>query len=264
MTVETPEVKVEVPEVKVETPVVESPVVETKVETPEVKVETPEVKTEEKKTEEPKEDWRDRRIAQLTARLKTQEPAPRVEAPAPGADETMVPKSEVARLAQEEAQRIAGIAAFNSQCNAAAKEGRKVFPDFDASVKELVKLVDKTDPASRQRYDQFLEAALETGEAHKIIYAMGRDLNEAARIMDLSPIKRAAELAQMASSETPAGVPLPKPITPVQGKNAGPGEISPDNPTRADHLSSAEWHKRRQEQIDANAPSYGRRQQGSR
>lgn len=252
--IETP--VVETPEVKVETPVIETPVVEIKVEEA-PKVETPAV--EDPKAEAPKEDWRDRRIAQLTARLKTEAPAPKVEE-APKAD--MVPAAEVDRLANERAAMLAQRAAFNQQCNDAAAQGRKDFPDFDASVGELFKLVDKSDPNSRQRYDQFLEAALETGEASKIIYSLGRDLNEAARIMDLSPIKRAQELASLAASDAQPVSTLPKPVQPVGGRNSGPGEISPDDPVRAEKLSSAEWHRRRQAQVDAQAPSFERRKTG--
>lgn len=208
------------------------------------------------------EDWRDRRIAQLTARLKNQEPVPKEQVVPDPALADMVPKAEVDRLANERAQALADRAAFNAACNSAAQEGRKIFPDFDASVAELAKVVDRSDAASRQAYDSFLEAALETGEAPKIIYALGRDLNEAMRIMELSPIKRAAELAALAGADLGQVSNLPKPIVTVQGKNAGPSEIVPDDPARADKLSSAEWHRRREAQVASQAKSYDRRARG--
>lgn len=217
------------------------------------------------------EGWEAKRVAKLAAdkaalvaRLQQYETPDGKPKAAPAVDDKgdLLPKAEIERLANERAQQLAGQQAFNAACNAVAQEGRKVFPDFDASVKELGKLVDRTDQASVQAYDSFLEAALETGEAPKIIYALGRDLEEASRIMELSPIKRAQELAVLASASAEQVSGLPKPITTVQGKNAGPSEISPDDAGKSDKLSSAEWHKRRQAQVDASKPSYERRQVG--
>lgn len=194
------------------------------------------------------------RLAERLAQYETPDGKPKAEkSPAEG----LLTEAEVERRSQEKAELLATQAAFNAACNAAAQEGRKIFPDFDASVAEMAKIVDRSDPASRAQYDEFLEAALETGEAPKIIYALGRDLNEAARIMELSPIKRAQELAVLAGTDLGQVSNLPKPMKTVQGKNAGPSEIAPDDPTRADKLSSAEWHKRRQAQLDAEAKANG-------
>lgn len=205
-----------------------------------------------------KEDWRDRRIAALTAQLKEAQ-KPKVEATAPDPNAPALTEADVERRASEKANGLAQRAAFNQRCNDAAATGRKEFPDFDLSVKELVRLVDPSDAASQKQYDEFLEAALETGEGPKIIYALGKDLDEAARVMALSPIKRAAEMAQLATGTPPAG-PLPKPLIPTQGRHSGPGEIAPDDAVRADKLSSAEWHRRRDAQVAAAQPQYGRRQ----
>lgn len=223
---------------------------------------------EEKKAGGKVPSWEEKRLAKLTAdkaalterlaQYETPDGKPK-KALETGTDPDLLPRSEVERLALERAQAIAERTAFNAECNAAAQEGRKVFPDFDTSVAELTKLVDKTDLASRQRYDEFLSAALETGEAHKIIYSLGRDLDEAERIMGLSAVKRAQELAMLAQADAKQISGLPKPITPLSGRSAGPNEISPDDTTRADKLSSAEWHKRRQAQVDAEAERNGNR-----
>lgn len=214
----------------------------------------------------PQEDWRDKRIAKLASdkaelaqRLAAFE-KPKAEGEAPA----MLTQADVDRLANERAGVIAARAEFDARCNAAATEARKSFPDFNARVAELAKIVDQNDPKQTKRYDEFLEAALETGEAGKIIYAMGGDLNEAERILALSPVKRAAELTAMARGEAPIVSNLPKPITPLAGKNSGPGEIDPGNPVAADKLSSAEWHKRRNAQVNSVAPAYERKQQSRR
>lgn len=203
---------------------------------------------------EAKADWRDDRIAKLAAdkaklaaELAKFQKAPPGEAKEPPAGLT---EEEVDRRANERAQAIADRAAFNSACNEAAKAGRKDFPDFDASVKALTTVVDRTDAAELARYDEFLASALETGEAPKIIYTLGRDPGEYLRIMELSPVKRAQELALLAGADAKQVSGLPKPITPLSGQKAGGSEISPDDPTKADKLSSAEWHKRRNAQLE--------------
>lgn len=214
---------------------------------------------EEAKKAKPKVDWRDARIAELTAKLKSAVPA-KIDPPALDPNATPLTEADVERRATEKATGLAARAAFNQRCNDTAAEGRKAFPDFDLSVRELMRLSDPQDPAVMRQYDDFLEAAMETGEGPRIIYNLGKDLDEAARVMGLSPIKRAAEMAALAAGAAPAA-PLHKPIVPVRGGNSGPGEISPDDAARADKLSSAEWHRRRSAQVAANQPAFGRRQQ---
>lgn len=224
-----------------------------------------ELAAEEAAAKAAKPDWKDARIAKLAADkaamaaelAKFQKAAPKV--PAEGGEPPLT-AADVERLANEKAEAIAQRKSFNTACNEAAKQGRKDFPDFDASVKELTKVaVDETDPASMAQYDDFLAAALETGEAPKIIYTLGRDPGEYLRIAGLSPVKRAQELATLAAADAVQVSNLPKPITPVSGKNAGPSEITPDDPSKADKLSSAEWHRRRQAQVAAQPTQNERR-----
>lgn len=210
------------------------------------------------------EDWRDKRIATLTARLKAQETAKPTPAEPEPTGAPALTQADVERLANERAGAISARAEFNARCNSVAQEGRKQFPDFDVRVKELAKIVDNSNPAERKAYDDFLEAALETGEAPKLIYELGGDLNEAMRILALPPTKRAIELAQRAIGIDPGVSGLPKPITTVQGKNTGPSEIAASDPVRADKLSSSEWHKRREAELASQKPAYGRRQTGAR
>lgn len=210
--------------------------------------------------EPPTGDWRDKRLAKQAAIIaQLRKNAPPDGNPPPPPDGDSVPRADVERLANERAQALASRASFDAQCNAAAAEARKQFADFDTVVKQFGQIVDFTDATEVQRYDAFLEAALETGEAGKIIYTLGKNLDEAERIMALSPVKRATELARLTLVEPESPSTLPKPITPVHGKNAGPSEISPSDPVRADKLSSAEWHKRRAKELADREPQYQRR-----
>lgn len=212
----------------------------------------------------PKPDWRDERLAKTAAqKAELAERLAKYETPdgkpreVPAGD--LLPKAEVDRLANERAAQIAERNIFNQDCNNAAAEGRKTYPDFDASVKALGRLIDPEDPNTALAYDELLAAGLETGELPKIIYQLGRDLDTANEVMKLSPVKRAAKLAALASADAQQVSNLPAPITPVKGKHSGPSEISPSDPTRADNLSSAEWHARRQREVDSNAPGDQRR-----
>ena len=222
---------------------------------PEPSTTPPPVAVEAAPKPEPKpEDWRDKRIAQLTAKLKDAQAKPKPEdKPKPEGGES---EAEInARAEQLAAQRVA-LDSFNKACAEAAEKGRAEFPDFQSRVNELSRLVDRNDPASVGAYNEFIVAALETGEAPKIIHALGGDLNEAARILSLPPIKRAVELTRLAA-KTPAEISkTPKPITPVGSKGPAHTAIDPTDPERADGLSIDAWMARRNEQIKARAAKH--------
>lgn len=250
-----PEVK---PEVVVEQPKPEA-VVEAKPEgeaKPEPKAEgetKPEVEAEAKPAAKPVEDWKDARIRQLTAKL-ADERKKRAELPA---EESKPGESaEIERQVELRAQAKARIDAFNKACTDAAAEGKAKFPDFDQRVGELVRLIDPQDPASAAAYNEFLVAALETGKAPEIIHALGGDLNEAARILSLPPIKRAVELTRLAEKEPSAAPDLPKPIKAIgSNKGAAATQIDPADASRADNLSTAEWIRRRNAQVKERSAS---------
>jgi hypothetical protein len=129
--------------------------------------------------------------------------------------------------------------------------GRQAYADFDVVVNKLVGLVDPNDPQGVQSYNQFLNAALETGEASRIIHALGSDLNEASRILSLNPIKMAVELTRMAAKPQQELSQTPRPLNPATtNAMAGRTSTSPDDPG-SDQMSTAEWMRRREEQIAA-------------
>jgi hypothetical protein len=138
---------------------------------------------------------------------------------------------------------------FNRRCNEVADAGRRVYQDFDLRVSKLVGLVDSNDPQGLMGYNAFLSAALETGEASKIIHALGGDLNEASRILSLSPLRMAVELTRMAARPVSELSQTPRPLNPAAtAAQAGRMSTSPDDPG-SDAISTEEWMRRREEQI---------------
>ena len=200
----------------------------------------------------PAQDWRDRRIAQLTARLREAErraqPAtPGTPSGTPPVAPPAAPEDDQGRIAAA-AEALVAQREFNNACNAAADEGRKAFSDFDSRVQSLVRTVDPQDRNAVQSYNNLVAAALETGKAHEILHRLGGDLNEASRLMSLPPVKMAVEVARLAATPVQPGTSAPKPIQPVGGRSAPHTEIDPGDP-RSDNLSTREWMSRREAQL---------------
>lgn len=211
--------------------------------------------------------WKDRRISELTAKLRNtqaelaqartggqpQEPG----ASPPPPPQPQLDESEVNRRASLMARDLSARQEFDRSCNETATAGRLAFPDFDSRVNSLRGLVNPNDPSEASSYNTFLTAAIDTGEGAKVLHTLGGDLNEAQRIMSLSPTKMAAELTRLAlrgidDGGTVSGT--PRPIRPVQGgRQASHSQIAPDDPERADGLSSAEWFARRNAQVSKRA-----------
>lgn len=213
-------------------------------------------------------DWRERRIATLTARLREAQEALAASAkpgasaptdPAAAAAKPALSEAELQARVEERAQALAASKAFNDACNAVATQGREAYgeAEFNGRVAELVKLRDVNDPTSVANYNSFLAAAIETGQAPKLIDMLGRDLNEAARVLALPPVRMGIELARLAERDPEEISKAPKPIKPVGARSAAHTEIDPTDPSRAGQLSTAEWMRRREAQI---AKRQGRQQ----
>ncbi len=235
----------------VETPVVETPVVETPVvETPVVTTtpETPVVETT-VTTTPPEPDWKEKRIQVLTARLAEERAKNTQTPPAGDPPPSGLSEADVTARAQVMARQIAETQVFNQACNTMAEQGKKAYEDFDSKINELRKLVDGNDPQQVAMWNGLLSAAIETGEGAKVLYNLGSDLNEASKVFGLSPVKLGMELVRIAERDPGKVTGAPKPITPVQGSRAAHSTIRPDDPERADTLSTAEWIKRREAQV---------------
>lgn len=164
---------------------------------------------------------------------------------------------ELQRLVREEGARVATEQSFNARCNEAVSTGRAAHSDFD---KVVLQDLTSISPTFDQRTGRpvlptpFIEAALETGNAPEVLYALGQDANEATRIMSLSPIKQAIEVAKFASKleakkeEEPDKQvsKAPAPITPRAGaRRATPAFTEYDT----DNFSTEEWIKQREKKV---------------
>ena len=165
-------------------------------------------------------------------------------------DGTPLSPADIRELAHAEAQQIAWRQNFDKACNDAAAEGEKRFgPDFKARVGALAGMVDWSDQASVTTYNRFLETALETGDAPKIIHALGADPDEAARVMAMPPVKQAVALAKLAAAKgAPEPSSAPKPIKPL-GTRSAPAGIAPDDPEHGAAIPMSEWVSRRNAQV---------------
>jgi hypothetical protein len=158
-------------------------------------------------------------------------------------------QAEIDRQIEQRAQMLAAGQEFNRRCNEIAEIGRRTYADFDAQVEKLVGLVDPNDPQGVQAYNGFLNAAIETGEASKIIHALGGDLDEASRILSLNPVRMAVELTRMAAKPVTELSRAPRPINPASTSAQNMRtSMSPDDPG-SDQMSTAEWMRRREEQL---------------
>ncbi len=142
---------------------------------------------------------------------------------------------------------------FNDECNKVAEAGRKAYgqEEFDNRIKDLMRLVTPGDEMSGNAYMTMISAAMKSGKPEEVIHQLGGDLKTAQRIMSLDPMSMAVELTKIATGAVNTDIShAPRPIKPVTTKTSSLTDIDPSDPTRADNLSAAEWHKRRNAQIE--------------
>jgi len=201
-------------------------------------------------------DWRDARIAKLTGQLQelrekvnTPPAAPAVPAPAGALDPTADFNARVAAAAR---QQVA-INTFNDRCNAEAAKGRAQWEDFDARLADVRSLVNVSDADEVAAYNALLQAGLETGELATLMYELGQDLDEANRILALSPLRMGVELTKKAlkGAQIEGVSKVPPPVRPLAGGRGEQLPVDPTNPEQADNLTTAEWMKRREAQVAA-------------
>lgn len=150
---------------------------------------------------------------------------------------------------QELARSMAADMRFAEQCNAVVRDGRVAKPDFDAKLTSLKQLAGGGLPRS------IAEAALATGKAADVIYALGSDANLADRVLGLPPLEQAVELARLAgsvSSAKPTAAPssAPAPIAPAIG---GGGSSSATKSSYSEGLSIDEWMALREKEVAGRA-----------
>lgn len=153
------------------------------------------------------------------------------------------------------AQALASAQRFNEACNAIAAAGDAQFKDFRTSVTNFETYLGHIPPA-------FVEGAMETEDPARTFYELGKDMNEAARIAGLTPIRQAAAIVKFAGKLKPlktadgegegkspgAAAALPAPIRARVGtttSSSRQGEPSMED----DSMPMADWVKRRNEQL---------------
>lgn len=221
--------------------VVETPAIET---APETGTEqTPQA--EEKQDDRPKhKPWFQERIDQLTrekydARREADAAIAKLDefqrGIQPEGDKT-VPQSEIDRIASQRAEELVKAKDFNAKCDAIYSSGKDDFPDFDDKISNFRMLGGLPQP--------FLEAVTDLPDAQKVLYHLGDNLDDAARILNLPPMRMALELAKLSQAPVKAK-PVsnaPPPIRPIDGTPKG--EPDPEKMTTND------WIKWREDQLN--------------
>lgn len=217
---------------------------------------TTETQPEGDKPEEPKSppEWAQKRIDALTrekweARREAETLRQQLEQftrgqrePQDEQPDASLPKSEIERIATQRALEIADTARFNEDSNRAYEAGKSEFTDFDDSLRNLGLA------GALQRH--VIDAALATGEAHRVLYQLGKDPDRAAALATLPPVQLGVAMAKLATSTpaAPKAKPVsaaPPPVKPIDG-----GARRNDDPEK---MSMDDWMKWRNRQIDAGA-----------
>lgn len=164
----------------------------------------------------------EKRAAALDAELKrlrenaTKPAAQATEEPAQLDIET-IRTQERDRIRLEEAGRLE-TERFNAACNQVYEKGVAAFgADFDNATATLSQALGD----EMQRRPEFLQAITELDNGHQVYYDLSRNPEEAERLLRMSPVKMALEIAKMSANVTkPAPKPIskaPAPVTPVGG-----------------------------------------------
>jgi len=146
---------------------------------------------------------------------------------------------DIERLAEQKAEEKVRVEAFNKACNDVYEAGKAAYNDFEDVLKNYRDIGGLT--------PGLIEAALETGEGHKVLYELGKDRDLAYKIMKMSPVKMGVEVSKVAAkvSQPPKPAPVskaPAPIKPVKG--AANAEPDPEK------MSTAEWMEWREKKLE--------------
>lgn len=189
----------------------------------------PEAEEADAESEKPKVSWETRRRQEETNKRRQAEKEAadlraelaRLKGGGKPAEETTdineIRRQERERIRQEVHEQTA-VEQFNAACNRTFEEGSKEFPDFIDARNTLVETLGdelRSKPA-------FLEAITELPNGHKVFYELGKNPEEAERILQLSPIKMAIEIAKLSEKSAKPAPPksvskAPPPVKPSAG-----------------------------------------------
>lgn len=201
------------------------------IEAPETDTEQPEIETEEEAPKPKHKPWFQERIDQLTREKydeRRQVEALRAEVSQYRTQNPDQNAHNPDRQVEERAQAIVHQRQFDQKCNDVYSSGQTEFADFDSTLGNF-RMLGGLPPT-------VLEAVTELPDAHKVLHALGSNMDEAARIFSLAPVPMAVALAKLSQS-APKAKPVsnaPAPIKPLN--NAAPkGEKDPED------MNYAEW-----------------------
>lgn len=123
---------------------------------------------------------------------------------------------------------------FTDTCNKIAAAGKLAFTDFDDSVKALQGVEGLT--------PEMIVAASETDNPESVIYALGKNLDEAMRIKNLPPLRQAVAIAKLAEAHAKPSrakrvSSAPEPITPINGAAKGDVDLEDDKSEIGDWIA---------------------------
>lgn len=123
--------------------------------------------------------------------------------------------AEIEALAEQKAIELAKMKAYNDRANDIYKSGCDKFPDFPQKLEALKEVGNISVP--------FVEAVDDTGDAENILYYLGKNPDEAQRIMDLPPHRMGTALGKLSAKLAAPPPPKPQskapaPIKPISGK----------------------------------------------
>ena len=180
-----------------------------------------------------REKWEARREAQAATALAE---ALRSQKPDDGTPPA-IPQTDLDAMVTRRAAEMREAEAFNEACNTTYQKGKEALPDFDDAVKGYQLLGGLDDRR------EFLEAINSLPNGSQIFYHLGKNLDEGAHVLSLSPVKMALELTKLSQklSKAPPVSKAPAPIKPLGGSASHDGD--------PEKMPMSEWVKWREKQL---------------
>lgn len=208
------------------------------------------------------------RIAKLTARNKELEARVNAGTATPG--ERAANEANLEELAEAKAvvrakviaEQTLAQRAYDQDCANLVSEGKKAYgeEEFDKKVKQLATLFDSTNKEAAKRFTTLVQATIDSGEGPKLVYLLGDDTAEAAKIMTMSPGKMAAALMKLSQKEPPQELSgAPKPIVPIGSRGQRHEDIKASDRDNSSKLTTEAWMARRNVEVEAYNKKMGRR-----
>jgi hypothetical protein len=151
------------------------------------------------------------------------------------AEETAAQPANVDQLVAQRVEEAVRKTQFDTRCNEVYSSGKEEFGDFDATIDNFRQLGGLNPTV--------LDAVTQLPDAHKVLYALGKDMDEADRINNLPPVPMALALAKLSMSpaKTRPVSNAPAPIRPIDGTPKG--QLDPED------MSTDEWIKWREGEL---------------